>query len=352
MSVDFEAIAQRGRCNVSSLRLALPLLEQGYTPPFLARYRRDELGGLDESSLWALSAALKNEQHIAQRREELNEVWEKTSLRDPAIGQAIKKSNSMRMLARLGRRLKAESHDQVTDATRLAARVLNPQKGDGSDFEAIAGKIEGLQDPKAAVAGLDQALAKRLAGDPRVIASAVRWLVKNAKIHVASISDPHTPQDGGKAEANASDETPQADADASASPAEVAPEASVSDTPEDSAQNEATTESTDASTVTSALEESATPADGSAAETPESAVTVDGAAEQESSEPASPESESSVADAGTEGAAADPSESNADAAAEATESAAAPEASTTAPTDASADSQTKPEEAKDWALVS
>lgn len=60
MNVDLEAIAQRGRCDVSSLRIALPLLQQGYSPPFLARYRRDELGGLDESSLWALATALEN----------------------------------------------------------------------------------------------------------------------------------------------------------------------------------------------------------------------------------------------------------------------------------------------------
>ncbi len=109
MSVDFEAIAQRGRCEVSSLRLALPLLEQGYTPPFLARYRRDELGELDESSLWALSSALQSERQVASRRDELHEAWERTSLRDPAIGHAIKKSNSLRMLARLGRRLKSRN---------------------------------------------------------------------------------------------------------------------------------------------------------------------------------------------------------------------------------------------------
>ncbi len=192
MSVDFEAIAQRGRCEVSSLRLALPLLEQGYTPPFLARYRRDELGGLDESSLWALSSALKIEQQVASRRDELHGVWERTSLRDPAIGHAIDKSNSIRMLARLGRRLKSEVGDNISDATRLAVRVLNPHKGDGNDFAAIAAKVEGITDAAAAVADLDHALAKRLAGDPRIIAAAVRWLVKNARIHIVSINDPHT----------------------------------------------------------------------------------------------------------------------------------------------------------------
>ncbi len=191
MNVDLEAIAQRGRCDVSNLRIALPLLEQGYSPPFLARYRRDELGGLDEASLWALSSAVQAEQTIARRREELLAIWEATPLQDPAIGHAIRKSNSIRMLERLGRRLKSETADHLGDSVRLAVRVINPHKGDGSDFAEIAAKVEGIQNPASAVAGLDAALAKRLAGDPRIISAAVRWLVKNARIHIASIHDPH-----------------------------------------------------------------------------------------------------------------------------------------------------------------
>ncbi|QDT06455.1 General stress protein 13 [Rubripirellula lacrimiformis] len=191
MSVDLEAIAQRGRCEISSLRLALPLLEQGYTPPFLARYRRDELGGLDESSLWGLASAVTTENQISNRREQLQALWDATALKDPAIGYAIGKANSVRMLSRLARRLKHESSEKPSDATRLAVRVLNPRKGDGSDFASIAAKVEGIESVDAAFDDLDNALVERLAGDPRVINAAVRWLAKNARIHIAKISDPH-----------------------------------------------------------------------------------------------------------------------------------------------------------------
>ena len=95
------------------------------------------------------------------------------------------------MLNRLARRLKKESSEQPSDANRLAVRVLNPQRGDGEDILTLAQKVDGIQDPSAAVAGLDSALADRLAGDPRLINAAVRWLAKNARIHIAKISDPH-----------------------------------------------------------------------------------------------------------------------------------------------------------------
>ena len=191
MNVDLDAIARRGRCDVSSLRIAMPLLEQGYSPPFLSRYRRDELSGASESSLWAVSTAVAADKNLQERRAELKEIWEKTVLSDPSLGYAIEKAGSIRIVERLARRLKQESSDQTPDAIRLAVRVLNPKRGDGDDFQAIAEKVDGINDAAAAVAGLDEAIATRLTGDPRMMSAAVRWLSKHARIHIASISDPH-----------------------------------------------------------------------------------------------------------------------------------------------------------------
>ena len=126
MTVDLDAIARRGRCNVSSLRIAQPLLEQGYTPPFLARYRRDELSGIDEASLWALAHAVRSDKSIAERREQLLQAWQATTLADPAIGHAIRSANSKRMLDRLTRRLKQEASAHVDAGTRLACRLAQP----------------------------------------------------------------------------------------------------------------------------------------------------------------------------------------------------------------------------------
>ncbi|SMP47903.1 Tex-like protein N-terminal domain-containing protein [Neorhodopirellula lusitana] len=212
MNVDLDAIAQRGRCEVSSLRLALPLIEQGYTPPFLARYRRDELGGLDEGSLWALSHAVRTERRLQEYRDELHAAWQATSLADPTIGRAVSQAKSRRLLDRLARRIKNESGEANNISNQLAVRVLNPQKGDGEDLDALAQLLQpavnteaatgddvaaedatapAAGDTSAAVAKIDEALARRLSGDPRVIGAAVRWLSRNAKIHIIDVSDPH-----------------------------------------------------------------------------------------------------------------------------------------------------------------
>ena len=318
MSVDLDAIAQRGRCEVSSLRLALPLLEQGYTPPFLARYRRDELGDLDEASLWALSSAIQAERHVASRRDELHKAWERTSLRDPAIGHAISKSNSLRMLARLGRRLKSEASDNVSDATRLAVRVLNPQKGDGNDFVAIAAKVDGITDASAAVAGLEDALAKRLAGDPRIIAAAVRWLVKNARIHIVTINDPHTaasddhPEDAQASDGNEQVAAGTGEKQASAQPTTTEPTTAQPATSQSTASGEPTPQSG-----------AATETDKPASDAPEATV---------AAESATAESTSATAQSTPSATAPDTSASTNAAASDSTP------AETSSPTPASADS--------------
>ncbi|MGB7346238.1 MAG: S1 RNA-binding domain-containing protein [Pirellulaceae bacterium] len=191
MTVDLDAIARRGRCDVSSLRIALPLLEQGYSPPFLARYRRDELSGLDEASLWALADAVRSDQVVQALKTDLEAMWQESSLKDPAIGNAIRKSGSQRVLDRLARRVKQESSETADPSLLLAVRALNPQKGDADDLNLLAQSIESIDDADAAVAGIDDAIANRLTGDPRIISAAVRWLSKQARIHVSKISDPH-----------------------------------------------------------------------------------------------------------------------------------------------------------------
>ena len=273
MAVDLEAIARRGRCDASTLKIALPLLEQGYSAPFLARYRRDELGGLDESTLWNLKTALDAETSLADFRDKLLESWKSTPLSDPAIGDAIRKSGSKRTLQRLSKRLRQESSPNVaTDANRLAVRVLSPQKGDPKEAAELAESIEPITDKSAAIEQLPAALLTRLAGDPRVISAAVRWLSKNAKIHISNVHDPHlaAAEEAAKAADEAGDSKPTGQASEPAPTAEptvTEPAAGVDAAGVDAAETEqapSTSESTATDASTDALVEAGeTPAEQS-----------------------------------------------------------------------------------------
>ncbi len=194
MPVDLEAIARRSQCELTSLKAALPLIEQGFSPPFLARYRRDELGGLAEQPMWALYRAVREEAWVKNRREDLLKRLEQIPQADPALGRAIRSASSKRVIDRLGRRVRHEVQEASSPATRVALRVLNPEKNDPRELPLL---LQALQLTPEAVddAAIDQALVQRLAGHPQLQATAVRWLINNAKIRIVSVKDIHAEAD-------------------------------------------------------------------------------------------------------------------------------------------------------------
>ena len=194
MTVDLEAIARRSGCEVSSLKLALPLVEQGFSPPFLARYRRDELSGLSEPALWMLQRQVRSERTLAARRQELTQIWERTRLSDLSIRRAIQEARGKGSMNRAARRLKSETVDpnaNISPALWVASRILNPQPGDPTEIEKLAEAVgQGGQAAEIAAA-LEPVLTKRLADHPQIVATAVRWLNNNASIKFLEVSDPN-----------------------------------------------------------------------------------------------------------------------------------------------------------------
>lgn len=314
MTVEIEAIARETGCDVASLKLALPLIRQGYLPPFLARYRRDELSGLPEAALWLLHGAVSREQLVEDRRTELRQLAERSTCVDTALDKAIGQADSSRHFDRLTR-LVRNRNSGLDDSCRLAIRVLNPQANDSADLQAIADELLGSEDNKAAAAvgRFDEALHRELANNQELISVATGWLMRNAKIKIGKVFDPHgesddpatdsadhKPSQPGSTKAAAADAKP---AQAESTPASESPaEESAADQPAavaDETPTEAVAQSTEATAEETPAAEAApveaaaepTPADA-AADTPavadeaapsESAPVVEGEAAAEAS---------------------------------------------------------------------
>ncbi|HBJ35460.1 MAG TPA: RNA-binding protein [Planctomycetaceae bacterium] len=199
MTVDLEAIARRSGCDISSLKLALPLVEQGFAPPFLARYRRDELGGVSEPALWMLQRSIRSEQSLAARREELTKLWQRTRLADKSIEKAIRDAKSKSAIGRVARRLKSEPADPnaaIAPEVWVASRLLNPEPGDSTDAAELAVAVGQAEHAEQIAQNIDRALARRLADHPQVLGAAVRWLTGNASIKFLEVSDPNVDSKG------------------------------------------------------------------------------------------------------------------------------------------------------------
>lgn len=190
MTVDIEAIARRQRCELSALRIALPLLEQGYEPPFLSRYRRDELGAVPERALWEVVAALRTERQLEARREELRGKYRDGHLDDDALLASIDQAQTPRQLDRIARRIRNEAGNNQP-ASKLAVRLLNPKAGDPSELSALAELVVGVDNATAAVEGLVGVLGQYLAADSRMVQAASAWMDKHVQLHVIDVHDPH-----------------------------------------------------------------------------------------------------------------------------------------------------------------
>ena len=190
MTLDLDAIARRQRCEISALRVALPLLEQGYDPPFLTRYRRDEIGPVSERALWEVVSALRTEKQLEARREELRRKYTEGGIDDDALLNSISEATTPRQLDRIARRIRTES-GHSPPASRLAVRLLNPKQGDPTDLQQLSELVVGAEQAQAAVEGLHAVLGPALAADSRVLQAATEWMDKQVQLHIIEVHDPH-----------------------------------------------------------------------------------------------------------------------------------------------------------------
>ncbi|MCR9295484.1 MAG: hypothetical protein NXI32_22430, partial [bacterium] len=62
--IDLSGIARHLRLSADQIRVAADLLEQGYQPSFIARYRADETGNLSRDALWSLKLEVDRQQRL------------------------------------------------------------------------------------------------------------------------------------------------------------------------------------------------------------------------------------------------------------------------------------------------
>ncbi len=66
--IDLRSIARHLRLPVEQIRLAADLLQQGYQPAFIERFRADETGCLPHSVLWSLKLSIEKQQRLEESR--------------------------------------------------------------------------------------------------------------------------------------------------------------------------------------------------------------------------------------------------------------------------------------------
>ncbi|WP_372372802.1 Tex family protein [Vreelandella venusta] len=155
------------------------LLDGGATVPFIARYRKEVTGALDDIQLRQLDERLRYLRELEERREAVLAAIDEQGKLDATLKATIQAAETKQRLEDLylpfkkKRRTKAQiareaGLEPLADAL-LANPQLNPESEAAQYLRPEEGDIPAIEDAKAALDGAKQILMERFAEDPELI---------------------------------------------------------------------------------------------------------------------------------------------------------------------------------------
>jgi len=180
-------IAQEIRVQPHQVQAAIDMLDGGATVPFIARYRKEATGGLDDIQLRELAYRLGYLRELTERRDSILRSIQEQGKLTPELQSAIEAAATKQELEDLylpykpRRRTKGmiarESGiepladalwaDPALDPASAAAPYVKSEKGeDGSDFTTVAAVLDGVRD----------ILSERWAEDAALVQNLREWL--------------------------------------------------------------------------------------------------------------------------------------------------------------------------------
>lgn len=166
----------------------MELLEEGATVPFIARYRKERTGGLDDTQLRNLAERLDYLTDLAKRRETVLSAIREQGKLTPALEREINWAMTKVALEDLYAPYKQKRRTKATIAKEaglepLAERLLaNPSLSPFDEAKAFIASGKGVKDMDAALEGARDILVERIAETPRLVGKVRETVWKEGKL--------------------------------------------------------------------------------------------------------------------------------------------------------------------------
>lgn len=167
----YEKIAQELGVSLKQIDTVLTLTAEGSTIPFIARYRKDATGNLDEVAIKAIIDLDKSLTALADRKETVLAKIEELGKLTPALKEAIEQAEKLADVEELYLPYKEKRRSKATVAREaglfpLARMILQDQK----DLETAAEEFlsEAFPTVKDAISGAIDILVEAIAEDPQL----------------------------------------------------------------------------------------------------------------------------------------------------------------------------------------
>lgn len=173
---------------------AITLMDEGNTVPFIARYRKEVTGGLDDTQLRQLESRLGYLRELNERKQTILKSIEEQEKLTPELAFAINNTLNKTELEDLYLPFKPKRRTRGQIAIEaglepLASTLWNDPSQSPEDLaQTFVNADNGVADTKAALDGARYILMERFAEDASLLAKVRDYLLKNAHI-VSKVAD-------------------------------------------------------------------------------------------------------------------------------------------------------------------
>ena len=183
-----QIIAGELQARAEQVDAAVRLLDEGNTVPFIARYRKEVTGGLDDTQLRALESRLSYLRELDDRRQSILKSIDDQGKLSPELAQAINSTLSKTELEDLylPYKQKRRTRGQIAIEAGLEPLADTLWNEPSQQPEAVAAGFvdadKGVADTRAALDGARYILMERFAEDAALLAKVRDYLWKNAHV--------------------------------------------------------------------------------------------------------------------------------------------------------------------------
>jgi protein Tex len=169
-----EKISKDLAINIKQIKSVISLLDEGNTVPFIARYRKEQTGALDEVQIRAVMDAWNYVQNLQSRKEEVLRLIEEQGKLTPELKMDIEKADKLQKVEDLYRPYKQKRRTKATVAKEkglepLAEWMLSfPVNGnlesEAEKYVSVENEINSAED---AIAGAQDIIAEMVSDDAK-----------------------------------------------------------------------------------------------------------------------------------------------------------------------------------------
>ena len=173
------------------------LLDEGNTIPFIARYRKEQHGGLDDQVLRELAERIQYLRGFEARREEIREALSKQGVLTEELTAALEGCTILAELEDVYRPYKPKRRTRAMIAREkglapLAERLWEQRMEDPAPLELAAAYVDealGVATPADALAGAGDILAETYSDDAQIRARLRQLVAKEGRIHTKAAKE-------------------------------------------------------------------------------------------------------------------------------------------------------------------